>query len=210
MHLGRLGSAALTFDYFNMGSIESFTLDAAGNPLPDGILYPSAMALGLAWGGAFGSLGLGAELKGYQEDLTGGSLESGALADLGARWILGQGWRLGASIQNLALNASGDLKPARIHGGLAYTLMKGRPLAAELDGEYQPNDHSAAVVRGGIEWALVPSLALRGGYVLGGPDEASGPTAGLGWFSGSLEVDYALYAVGEVGYNHLLTIQLVP
>jgi hypothetical protein len=209
-HLGTLGTVGASFDYLNLGQIESITLDASGNPINGDNLFPNAMALGLNWAGAYGALGLGLGLKVLQQDLTGGSISHGFQGDLGGRWIFANGLRLGASAQNLGFDDGGGQRPLRFRTGLGYTLLGAKPLALELNADIQPNDQSGAVWRAGTEWAVFPSLALRAGYVLGNPDQASGFTAGFGWMAGILDLDYAAYAVGDLGMSHLLSLQLVP
>lgn len=207
--LGCLGTVAGTLDLLNLGESERYDLDAAGLPVKQGSFNSNSWALGAAWAGDFGHLALGVSLKGLAENVARGN-SAGFQGDLGMRWNFDSGWRAGAAAKNLSLDFTNTVRPISLRAGGGYTFRQWEaPLALDLNLDYQPYDDEPPTFRAGIEWAALPKLILRSGYVAGNERAATGPTAGLGLLQGPFELDYALYAAGELGLTHLLTLRVL-
>jgi hypothetical protein len=207
MHLGSLGSAALSFDYLNLGDADAYTLDVQGRPVSQGSVHSKAWAAGAGWAIDFGSLNLGVELRGLGEDIAGdggGSLQ----ADLGGRWVFHSGLRAGLAAKSLGLD--GSLRPLNLRGGLGYTLPLGKgALALDLNGDYQPGDAEPPLIRLGAEWATFSRLILRAGYAAGNDRAPAGPACGAGFPFGPIELDYAFYGAGGLGWTHLVSLRIL-
>ena len=207
MHLGSLGSAAVSFDYLNLGDADAYTIDAQGRPVSQGSVHSNAWAAGAGWAIDFGSLNLGVELRGLGEDIAGqgsGSLQ----ADLGGRWVFHSGLRIGLAAKSLGLD--GSLRPLTAKGGLGYTFSIGRgALALDVNADYQPADAEPPLIRLGAEWATFSRLVLRAGYVAGNAQAPTGPTCGAGFPFGPVELDYAFYDAGGLGFTHLVSLRIL-
>ncbi len=204
-----LGSFAVGVDYLSLGEVERIEISSSGVPVSTGSLHPNAMAFAGSWGKIYGTLALGATLRGISENQISGS-DTGFEADLGAHRTLGKNWRVGAALKNLTVDFSGALRPIDLRAGGGYTFHGKHPLALDLNLDYQPQDREPPDWRIGAEWAATKQVILRGGYVLAGNDRApGGPTVGLGWLNGFLELDYALYGAGELGFSHLVTLRIL-
>ncbi|MES2200995.1 MAG: PorV/PorQ family protein [candidate division FCPU426 bacterium] len=207
---GCWGTFGLGFDYFNLGEFEKTEINAAGDLVGLGTLYPNAMALSGAWAYDFGPLAIGVGVKYIGENLVS-DWGSGLQTDLGARWTTEMGWRFGASLRNAALDLSTALRPLVLRAGAGYTF-KDQPLALDANVDYQTQDQEPPSYRFAAEWAATKQFILRGGYIVGNDRTPQGPTAGLGWVEHVVELDYAFYAAssGDLGYSHLITLRLVP
>ena len=209
MNFPCLGTVGATLDYLDLGLVEKVEIDSAGDPRTTGYAHPSSTALGLAFAVDRGALALGGALKGLFENEVSG-WAAGAQLDLGAHFAFDSGARAGASVQNLGLDFGGTLRPTSLRLGGGYTVRGRLPLALDMDADWQANDAEPPVLRAGAEWAAWKQIILRLGYVAGNDRAPTGPTLGLGWLAGMVELDYAFYAAGELGFSHLVTLRFVP
>lgn len=206
LSLGCFGTVGASYDYLNLGEVTRVDLDSSGQPFDNGTIHPYAMALGASWAADFGGLSAGVSVRGLFEQVVQG-YGGGASADLGLQYSFESGWRAGASLQNMDLNfSSGTLRPFRWRLGGGYTYGGTRPVALDVNTDFQPNDSEPATVRLGAEWAAHTQWILRGGYLMGNERTAHGPTAGIGWVREHFTVDYAVFGAGDLGLSHLFTI----
>jgi hypothetical protein len=49
----------------------------------------------------------------------------------------------------------------------------------------------------------------RLGYTIGNDRTPRGPSFGLGWVYGVMELDYAAFGAGDFGFSHLFTLRYV-
>lgn len=208
MHLGCWGTGALQLDYLNLGQVERYSLDASNQPVYQGASAMNSWAVSAAWAGAYGPLALGLSLRTLGENLATAS-QSAFQGDLGARYTHSNGIRAGLAARNLSLDFSPALRPLSLRGGVGYTFVGERPLALDLNTDYQTQDGEAPSLRAAAEWAFHPAFLIRGGWVVASERSPHGPTAGLGWVTAWGEVDYALYGAGELGYSHLVTLRVL-
>lgn len=207
-HLGCWGTAALQLDYLNLGAVERYSLDASNQPVAQGVSAINSWAVSAAWAGDFGPIALGASLRTLGENLATAN-QNAFQGDLGARYIHPSGVRAGLAARNLSLDFSPALRPLSLRGGVGYTVAGERPLALDLNSDYQTQDGEAPSLRAAAEWAFHPSFLVRGGWIVASERSPHGPTAGLGWVTNWGEVDYALYGAGELGYSHLVTLRVL-
>jgi hypothetical protein len=208
LHLGCLGTAALSLDYLSLGAVDRYQLDASKQPVPAGSSQLSSWAVSGAYAYDFGGLALGLNLRTLGETL---ATQSGYAfqGDLGARYTHPSGLRAGVSVRNLSLDFSPALRPLSLRGGLGYTVDGERPLALDVNTDYQTQDGEAPSLRLAAEWAASRAFLIRGGYIVASERSPHGPSAGLGWISPWGEIDYALYAAGELGLSHLVTLRVL-
>ena len=207
-HLGCYGTLAASLDYLSLGTVEEFQLDASGQPRQVGTLSPSSMALGAAWARDFGRWSMGAALRGLFENEVDEGFRAGLRGSLGMRYLFSRNSRAGLAVQNLNLDFGDTLRPLKIRGGVGYTFGDSRPLAADLDLEYQVNDQEAPALRAGLEWAMATRWILRGGYTIANERTPSGPSGGIGFIAGRLFIDYAIYGAGDLGLAHLVSMRV--
>jgi hypothetical protein len=208
-HPGCLGTFAASLDYLNLGEVDKVGLDSLSQPVSGGTLHPTSLSFAGAWAGAYGPVDFGASLRTFSENLVEAS-DIGFEGDLGGRLNFPDGWRLGAAVQNLGVDGTNALRPVQIRSGVGYTFEGSKPLALDLNADLQPYDQEPVVFRAAGEWAMARQFILRAGYVFGDANQPTGPTAGLGWLAGPLEVDYAADGAGALGLSHLVTLRVVP
>lgn len=210
-HIDCYGTLGVSFDYLNLGEVEHVIISPLGEAQTVGNLYPSAMAMGLVWAGDFGDWSAGVGLRGIFDNEIDRDFVTGARADLGGRYTHPEGWRAGLTLQNLSVDGSNTLRPLRSRGGIGYTTLNWeRPIAVDLNVDWQVNDKEPVAWKTAIEWAAMQRLVLRGGWVFANDRTPHGPSVGAGWIFGLLEVDYAFYAAGDLGHSHLVSLRIIP
>ncbi len=146
------------------------------------------------------ALGVGAGLKFLSSSL-GDQGASSFAADLGVVYRMSDAARVGAAVRNLGpgmtFDAEADPLPATMTVGGSY-VWKSLLLSADVE---KVND-LGATPRLGVEYAPVPHLALRGGWIGGDETALSGLTGGVGvnWKE-QWGLDYA-YRSSELGATH--------
>jgi hypothetical protein len=208
--LGALGTAGLSVDYFNFGSVEGIGVDSSGAPVTTATFTPLSLGLGAGWARQFGIFAAGGAVRGVWEALDGSTARLGLQGAVGGRIALAPQLNAGASVENISLDTSGDLKPTKARLGLDYKLPWGYGVSLDLDAQFQPYDQSGVTWAGSAEWAAARNLLLRGGYLVGTDTSPGGPTGGLGWLAGPFQFDYAAYGVGGLGLSHLITLRWMP
>jgi hypothetical protein len=199
------GALGGSLSYLSYGDIAGYANDAVGTPTGNQSAYSGVATLGAAFLGNQWSAG--ANVKGIQEKLAD-EKANGAAFDLGANLIypkpvMGGTMRLGAAIQNLGsgmkFEAQNDPLPTDFRVGVAAVQMLDKKLNASLD--YTSPKDDTPYISGGLEYWLVPFMALRTGYVAN-KNEGSGIRAGLGIRIKGVSFDYAYAGQGELGMSH--------
>jgi tetratricopeptide (TPR) repeat protein len=154
-----------------------------------------------------GPLSVGVNAKAVQAKLADVSA-TGVAADLGGIWTLqrevyGGTIRFGATVRNLGTGLKfidqRDPFPMQWRLGAAAIHMAQQKLNVSFD-VGKERDVSAACYSG-LEYWIIPVLALRAGYV-GTSQEGNGVRAGLGLKIRDFSFDYAYSAYGDLGMSH--------
>lgn len=211
------GTLGFGFQYLTQGKIES--RDA--NRQVTGGFSGSDLALNLAFSRALSpATRLGVNLKYLSSSIEAESAQSFAL-DLGGMYRFGStGLQLGMAAQNLGpgvkfINETNPL-PLTFAVGTGYQFRSGFLLA--MDVKNRPHDNKT-FVSFGTEYAVLPVVSLRAGYLsaLAGGVSASGAATGrFGEVSGigagfglklfSYNLDYAFTPFGELGSVHRISL----
>jgi hypothetical protein len=207
--LGDFGTGAVTVDYLYLGEVENTALDSGGNVVVSGTSQDTALSLAAAWAGVLGPVAFGGALHSLNENLAGVPV-AGVATDFGLDLKFLDRWRLGASAQNIGISSDRGLLPLRFRLGGGYTFGEPYPVSLELNSDFSPNDQEPPVWRAAAEWAPASRFLLRGGYILGNGFSPGGPCGGAGWLFGGFEIEYAAYAVGDLGISHVFTLRWVP
>jgi hypothetical protein len=199
------GGVGASVSYLGYGTISAY--DSAGNPAGDVNAYSGVGTLGGAWLGDTWSAG--ANVKGIQSSLADTKAD-GFAADLGGNFIYphevlgGSTLRLAAAVRNLGSGmkflSQNDPFPMQWRLGAALVQMWDRKLNFSLDYGKMQSENGA--VYAGVEYWLIPYLALRTGYA-GSSAEGSGLRAGIGLRFKDLSFDYAYANYGDLGMTSL-------
>ncbi|MFH1860664.1 MAG: PorV/PorQ family protein [bacterium] len=115
-----------------------------------------------------------------------------------------KGLMIGAALRNLGTKMKfvneADSLPLELKGGLSVKLPK---MLGVLDMTI-PTDNNLRIAAG-IEYQLIPRLALRAGYSSNN-DLDHGLSAGIGFNTESLQFDYALVPYGDVDNTHRVSV----
>lgn len=197
------GALGGSLSYLSYGPISGY--NQAGAATGNQNAYSGVATLGAAFLGNQWSAG--ANVKGIRENLAD-ETANGAAFDLGANLIypkpvMGGTLRFGAVAQNLGsgieFEQQKDPLPLDYKVGIAAVQMMDKKLNASLDYTTPKDDNS--YVSGGLEYWVVPFLALRTGYTTN-KTEGSGVRAGIGLRIKGISFDYAYAGQGELGMSH--------
>jgi hypothetical protein len=209
-HQGCLGTFALDLDYLNLGRADAYSVDSSGQPQKSGTISSDSWAVEGAWAADLGALSLGLSLRGLGESISGSS-SGGFEGGLGARWNFSSGWRCGLSAENLGLDFTHSVRPITTRAGFGYSFRDWpRPLALDMNLDYQPYDSEPPVLRCAAEWAPYERLIFQVAYVAGNDRAPTGPSLGFGWIQGWAEFDYAVSSAGQLGPTQILTLRVLP
>lgn len=121
----------------------------------------------------------------------------------------GENIRIGVAAQNwggkLKLYEQSSALPCSYTAGVAYPAYNSVWVAGQVRKYVDGGLVSSLGIEVGIGVAGYSSIYLRGGYRSGPADEGSGITAGFGIKDRSLEFNYAVTPLGEIGISHLFT-----
>jgi hypothetical protein len=197
---GALGGSV---SYLNYGPIAGY--DQSGAATGNQNAYSGVATLGTAFLGNQWSAGV--NLKGIREELADATA-NGAAFDIGANVIypkpvMGGTLRFGAVAQNLGpgieFEQQKDPLPMDYKVGIAAVQMMDKKLNASLD--YTDPKDDDPYISGGLEYWVVPFLALRAGYT-DNKNEGSGIRAGIGLRVKGISFDYAYAGQGELGMSN--------
>lgn len=197
--IGLLSGAALSVDYFGLGSLQE--RDENGNLL--GSASASVLEGSAGYGANLLLKGLrgGLSLEFAQQSLYGVD-QAGFGAGFGLLYNpvpgLVPGLTAGLAFNNLGVGLEGFTLPSTAQGGLALRLPDDNLI---LSVEAEAPFNSGPVLKAGFEWG-VDVLYLRAGYrqALEGADayEQSGFSAGVGFKKGPLRLDYSYTPYGDL------------
>jgi hypothetical protein len=197
------GAIGGSLSYLSYGSISGY--DQNGASIGSQSAYSGVGTVGAAFLGNQWSAGVNA--KGIQEKLAD-EKANGAAFDVGAdviypKPVMGGTLRLGAVVRNLGsgmqFEQQKDPLPTDYRVGLAAVQMMNKKLNVSMD-YAKPKDDDASL-SGGVEYWLVPFMALRAGYV-NNHTEGSGMRAGFGLRVKGIMFDYAYAGQGDLGISH--------
>ncbi len=149
-----------------------------------------------------GIMSLGAGVNYVQYNIEGLGTRGAAVLELGGVADLNKKVHLGAHIYNLTqsrlVRTTGERVPTVMKLGLSL-----RPLSTVvLNIETSKDISNPAILRAGMEYAIIPQLALRTGF-------SSSPFIscfGIGFKPGNLQVDYAFRNDARLGELHQMSI----
>jgi hypothetical protein len=205
------GVVGVVAHYVDYGTLETYSLDSFGNPIPDERkVHPFAVLGAAAWSVRLNrNWSVGATGKLLHEDFAVAAQQS-AVGDLGILWRTGlENLRLGLVLENLPLLAY--RLPVGFRAGGAYTIAGGLSAEDELRIVAEavlPGDQELGA-RAGLEYWYRGIIALRAGYAW--EDAArynalNGLSAGLGFRVGPLEGSYAFTPNSELGMTHRISL----
>ncbi len=194
------GLSVYRLDY---GSIDAYDKDN----VKQGSFDAASMAVSLSMGRKINEqLMLGGSMKMVEEAIENEKASSFA-ADFGVMYKLDK-YNLSGVIQHVGpgmkmVKDSAPL-PMTVRVGASRRFMSDRMLAAvEVS---KPNDSNASL-HGGLEYQLMPLIAMRGGYKLT-PGQSTdlgglvGLNAGLGITFNRFNLDYSIAPFGDLGLSH--------
>jgi len=234
--LGQVASFNAVAQFATAGDGMSHNVAALAAPLGPGVLgvgvnmmqlgsYDVVDALGVKSGtespmDAAGSVGYGIKNPAFMNGgWSGVSVEAvkvstGATViagNLGTVYPFGEGFAFGLALQHLGAKTDGFSLPSSVKGGFAYVLPG--YFRAALDSGLGLTDKLAFVALG-VEYAPIPTIAIRAGYKKPFADQGlkgiNGVTAGAGFRINSLSIDYAFQPMGDVAVNHLVSLSYHP
>ena len=203
----------LSFDYLNLGSVDSFTL-SGNTPVPNGSFSPDGYNIGLGYGLVLnGNFDAGAVVKYFQQNIANSSGgEWGADFGLMAHGFIPR-LALGVAVENIGAQLQGTALPTDLKVALAYKSdpFQRHALNLDLDADFDLAQTEAVAVEAGVEYWYDGTLALRVGdrvsddLVGTGID---GLTFGAGVNLGDFQVNYAFMSDGYLGNSNLVSLLL--
>lgn len=199
---GGLGFGISVIDY---GSIIQTT---TVNKTNAGTFSANDMLVRTGYGRAVGDrLALGATIGYYRLEIAEVTA-SGVTADVGALYRSPwPGLDIGAAVRNIGSRArftrDDEELPLAIALGAAY-----RPTARLLVAlDYESTRNQDGVVRAGLEYRVIPALAIRAGYN-GSNETDNGLTFGAGFAFNDIQLDYAYVPFGDLGKSHRVSAEV--
>ncbi len=192
------GTFALGVNYVDMGKMKGYDISEGGDPVSTGDFGVSDIQASLGY--AFGDKLMFGISGGMLQDTIKDSTETAFLGTIGILFKPNSNFSLGISYQNLGSKLGESPLPAALRGGLAVKLGN---LTLSLD-VVSPNDNDSYFC-GGVEFSLGSLIELRGGYT-SNQDIGEGYTAGIGFNTSTLSVDYACVTYGDLGNTHRVSL----
>jgi len=197
------GGIGGSISYLSFGQINGF--DTSRNPTGDVNAYSGVATVG--GGFLLGPLSLGLNMKTVRAQLADVSA-TGVVGDVGGIWTLqhevyGGTLRLGATVRNwgtgLKFIDQNDPFPLQWRLGAAAVQMMNKKLNVSVDVGQERDVRAAGY--GGIEYWIIPLIALRVGYA-GTDQQGNGLRAGIGLKVKDFSFDYAYSGYGDLGMSH--------
>lgn len=212
--LAQLDAASVFASYENRYRIEDFQVMGAGAALPlgkfatglgfyrfGGKLY-NEQVIGLRIANKLGFVSLGAGVNYVQYNITGIGTRGVVVADLGGIAAVNSQWHIGGHIYNITqsklVTNTGERVPTVMKLGVSY-----RPISAFMVNlETSKDIEYPAIIRAGMEYFIIPQLALRTGF----STEPFIACFGLGFKPGKFQVDYAFRNDTRLGELHQMSV----
>ena len=189
------GTMGLGTDYVDMGKLEG--RDVEGNPTGDFTARDTHIFIGYARKLKKSSWGL---TVGWLQDVIKDDGKNAFLANIGFLCPLGNRFTLGVVAQNVGSKLGSDPLPLTFKVGAAS---KSKTLTLAVD-VAKPQDNEIYYCLG-AEWWPRNALALRVGHKTN-QDIVQGLTAGIGYKSGRICLDYAYVPYGDLGESHIISL----
>lgn len=190
------GIVAGDINYVDMGAFDG--RDVSGNPT--GTFSASALTFKVGYADRLTRKLLWGVSAGIVQDTIAGSTTSTYAANLGLIFQSSDSLSFGLTLQNIGGELRGSPLPFIVKLGAAFS---GKSSLYLLD-IAKPIDSDVSFALG-VEWWLQDLIALRVGYK-SSKDTQDGITAGLGFKTGTLQVDYAYTPYGELGSTHKVSV----
>jgi hypothetical protein len=206
--LGGWGGMGASLTYEDAGLFDG--RDAGGTSTGSFSARDFGVSAGLGFKGPAG-LALGLALKANRQDFDGSVYDS-YTGDVGLLWRISPALSLGGVYANLGPEVAGRPVAQGLRLGLSSYIAPGSDFQwlLSLSGEAQNLGQNA--LQGGLEARLLHVLALRAGYAF---HQSQPPPYGLvGWTFGggialgSLDVDYAIVPLADLGNAQRVSVTL--
>jgi hypothetical protein len=209
----QFGVLAAGLSYMDYGSIERWSMDASGNPMPGGGSYtPYALSGILGFGLPVGrgwSAGAGLRLS-YEDIDHSGSLSGGL--DTGVQYAATDDLCLAAAIRNIGVGSEERLLPLSLNLGasdnLPYSFSEKDLFTIFTDVQIRLDDQPVLGV--GVEYTYIKLAQVRLGWNQDFGQTVPnriGLTAGIGIMFQKWNLDYALAPQGDLGLSHRVSLQ---
>ena len=214
--LGDIGVLGLSFDYFNLGSVDTYSIGAGNTLVSNGALSPFGLDGEISYArNIVDHIAMGASLKYIQENLVGTpnvnfALDAGLLVH-----DLIPHFSFGVAVLNAGGNINGSLVPAEMKTSVAFKTGAFGDSALNFDVDMDvPLAQSLAVgLKAGVEYWYQNKLALRVGEYFSadradgnGDQWNNGTTLGAGLDLTWGRLDYAFQPYGALGSSHLVSL----
>ena len=201
---------ALSFDYLNLGSVDSYFL-FGNTPVPNGSFNPDGYKIGLGYGLALnGNFDAGLVVKYFQQNIDTSYGELAGDFGLMAHGLIPR-MSLGLSVENIGDQLQGSSLPVEFKAALAYKTdpFQLNAFNLALDANFDLAQTEAAVINAGVEYWYDGTLALRAGDQISEGQLATGLdglSLGAGVNLGDFELDYAFVNNGYLGNANLVSL----
>lgn len=203
-----LGTLAVQLGYLNYGTFDQ--RDDSGNLTGNFTPLEYDLGGGLGFNLSEDWIG-GARVQWFQQNIAG-HMATGMACDLGVLYLPRPFLRLGADLQNLGVETTGENLPQEIRLGAASPIdfdAKGENrLLLDLDGVFPFQGRTG--IRFGLEYANEQQYFFRAGYACDFPDNAlggvNGLSMGVGFVVDILELDYCFNFKGDLGSTQQISI----
>lgn len=214
--LGPGSAAGFSFDYLNLGSVDSYTIGPGNSLVPAGTLNPNSFDISGAYAQSLGGpFSAGVALRYIQQNL-GGTPTGTVAGDLGllAKNVLPR-FSLGGSLLNLGGTLDGDSLPTLFKTSAAYesaVFTGGHAFNVDVDVDFPVAQADTIELDMGVEYWYHNFLALRVGQQVSDNRASSsngtsnGLTLGMGLKLQKIQMDYAFLTNGVLGNSNLFSI----
>lgn len=213
MPLGEISGLGLSFDYLNLGTVDSYTI-VSGAPVANGTFNPNGFNIGLGYGIALGrKIDVGLVTKYFQQNIAGTSA-GGVGVDLG---LMTHGFiphlSVGVAVENIGSQLQAMNLPTVLKVALAFKtnsiVNRLHALNVALDTDFPLGQPQAIAGGVGLEYWYKGTFALRVGDQISqnklGSD-VNGLTFGAGVNIGDFQLNYAFMSNGYVGNSNLISL----
>jgi len=190
------GTLAMGTNYVDMGKLEG--RDENGKKTGDFKASDIQASLGYA----FGKKVMFGFSAGALKDTLKDSTKTTFLGTAGILFKPGSNFSLGIAYQNVGQKLGDSPLPVTLRGGVGVRLSN---FTLSLD-VVSPNDNDSYFC-GGAEFSLGSLIVLRAGYT-SAQDIGEGYSAGIGFNSPTLSVDYAYVPYGDLGNTHRVSLSM--
>jgi len=192
-------TVGVSVNYMDIGSLER--RDEECNLI--GIFRPSELHISIGYAKrVYQKLAVGLTAGWIEDNIDGNYRKEAFLGNIGLLYSLNRHFTLGVVAQNIGNKVGEDPLPFILKTGIAFK-SEALTLSADIA---QPKDNDLYWCAG-VEWWMRNSIVLRVGYKTN-QDIGTGLTAGLGFKTGKVQLDYAYVPYGDLGNAHRISLRM--